>query len=68
MRGGDNGCAIASAWSAAADVTLHRGDTLDLLRSMPGDVARQLRQLEPLLDEPPSIPATPPARRRLPER
>lgn len=33
-----------------------------------GNPARQLRQLEPLLDEPPSIPATPPARRRLPER
>jgi adenine-specific DNA-methyltransferase len=40
VRGGGNGCAIASAWSAAADVTLHRGDTLDLLRSMPAGVAQ----------------------------
>jgi len=32
-----------------------------------GNPARQLRQLEPLLDEPPSI-TTPSARRRLPER
>jgi maltose O-acetyltransferase len=32
-----------------------------------GNPARQLRQLEPLLDEPPSI-GTPPARRRVPER
>ena len=39
-RGGGTGCVIASTWSAKADVSLHRGDTLELLRSMPADVAQ----------------------------
>ena len=31
---------IASGWSARADVSLHRGDTLELLRRMPDAVAQ----------------------------
>lgn len=38
--GGGSGCSIASAWNADADVSLHQGDTLELLRSMAAAVAQ----------------------------